>query len=118
MENHALPHVLPRQLDRNRMSPVPPPDPTWKHTLHVLEMLGAIRCGVAEPHNRDEEAAPHQPRTRQRALKKRTTERCLIAGRAKYILLLYIPEIPFTVPYFMDIAIFSTSRPDRLIKIY
>jgi hypothetical protein len=42
----------------------------------------------------------------------------LDAGRAEYILLLYMPEIPFVVPYYMDIATFSTSRPDRLIKIY
>ena len=35
MENHALPHVHPRQLDRIRMSTisaVPPTDPSWKNT--------------------------------------------------------------------------------------
>jgi hypothetical protein len=56
MEDHALPHVHPRQLDRNRMSTVsviPLPEPELAHTLHVLEVLGAIKCGVAEPHNRN-----------------------------------------------------------------
>lgn len=45
MEDHTLPHVHPRQLDRIRMSarsPLPPPGPELdKHTLQVLEMLGA-----------------------------------------------------------------------------